>query len=50
MDTTTGQPVVPPPEKSFIQKYWMYMAIPLVLMMGTSSRFFQLAHSLLNTS
>ncbi|KAF7776029.1 hypothetical protein Agabi119p4_4422 [Agaricus bisporus var. burnettii] len=28
--TPTGDPVQPPPEKSFIQKYWMYMAIILV--------------------
>lgn len=25
IDSDTGAPVTPPPEKSFLQKYWMYI-------------------------
>lgn len=27
----TGQPVAPAPEKSFLQKYWMYIMLALLL-------------------
>ncbi|KAG9042038.1 hypothetical protein FS837_011429 [Tulasnella sp. UAMH 9824] len=34
--TTTGEPIRPPPEKSFLQKYWMYIgAFMLVLAVAT---------------
>jgi len=33
--TTDGEPVKPVPEKSFIQKYWMYI-VPLVIMLLVS--------------
>lgn len=28
--SATGEPIKPPPEKSFIQKYWIYLLIALV--------------------
>ncbi|KIK67994.1 hypothetical protein GYMLUDRAFT_36802 [Collybiopsis luxurians FD-317 M1] len=33
--TAEGAPVQPPPEKSFIQKYWMYITAALLVLMMT---------------
>ncbi|KAJ3563367.1 hypothetical protein NP233_g8985 [Leucocoprinus birnbaumii] len=33
--TPTGQPVQPVPEKTFIQKYWMYIAVAFVALLLT---------------
>ena len=32
-----GEPVKPPPEKSFIQKYWLYIASALVFLRASST-------------
>jgi hypothetical protein len=34
LDAETGRQAVVVPEKSFIQKYWVYMVIPIVLLIG----------------
>ncbi|EPS93549.1 hypothetical protein FOMPIDRAFT_1170418 [Fomitopsis schrenkii] len=31
--TPEGTPVVPPPEKTFLQKYWMYIAVAMVALL-----------------
>jgi hypothetical protein len=33
--TTTGDPVVQEPEKSFLQKYWLYIVLALGVLMIT---------------